>query len=136
MSKLLGFDYEIQYKSGHDNVVADALSRVHGTYQLHEYPPLASAKCPSISYPYGGWLDDLRRNNEHDSWIAAKTRKVLESLDTGNSSLTLARFSLEIGFLCYKKRIVLSPDSEWRSRLLDKHHFTPAAPSKSGENIS
>lgn len=103
MSKLLGFDYEIQYKSGHDNVVADALSRVHGTSQLHEYPPLAFAECASISYPYDGWLDDLMRYNEHNGWIATKTRKVLESLDTGNGSSTLAKFSLENGFLCYKK---------------------------------
>jgi len=28
LSKLMGFDYIIQYKSGTDNVVADALSRV------------------------------------------------------------------------------------------------------------
>lgn len=28
VSKLIGFDYEIQYKKGNDNVVVDALSRI------------------------------------------------------------------------------------------------------------
>lgn len=28
LAKLLGYDYTIQYKAGHNNAVADALSRV------------------------------------------------------------------------------------------------------------
>ena len=35
LSKLLEFDYEIQYKQGKDNVAADALSRVEGAEILH-----------------------------------------------------------------------------------------------------
>lgn len=35
LPKLLEFDYEIQYKQGQDNVVADALSRVEGAEVLH-----------------------------------------------------------------------------------------------------
>lgn len=34
LSKLTGFDYEIQYKSGNENVVVDALSRVQGPENL------------------------------------------------------------------------------------------------------
>ena len=34
LSKLMGFDYEIQYKCGKENVAADALSRVHGSALL------------------------------------------------------------------------------------------------------
>lgn len=34
MSKLIGFDYEIQYIRGRENVVANALSRVQGSEVL------------------------------------------------------------------------------------------------------
>jgi len=34
LSKLMGFDYIIQYKSGAENTVADALSRVSGASLL------------------------------------------------------------------------------------------------------
>lgn len=35
LPKLLEFDYEIQYKQGKDNLVADALSRMKGAEVLH-----------------------------------------------------------------------------------------------------
>ncbi|GKF42741.1 hypothetical protein Tco_0126083, partial [Tanacetum coccineum] len=34
LPKLMGFDYEVQYKKGVDNAVADALSRVQNEGQL------------------------------------------------------------------------------------------------------
>ena len=34
LAKLMGFEYEIQYKSGQENVVADALSRGQGAELL------------------------------------------------------------------------------------------------------
>lgn len=35
LPKLLEFDYEIQYRQGKENLVADALSRVEGAEVLH-----------------------------------------------------------------------------------------------------
>lgn len=65
VSKLLGFDYKIQYKHGADNVVADALSRSPGSNLLSE-DTLQGPEYTSITYPYFGWLDDLRRHLEQD----------------------------------------------------------------------
>lgn len=73
VAKLLGFDYEIQYKQGVDNSVADALSRVHGSPVLpgnHLPSSRLSLECTSISYPYFGWLDDLKRSLENDPWVS------------------------------------------------------------------
>lgn len=50
----------------------------------------------------------------------------MEGVNTGSFSSTLAKFTIENGFLCYKKRITLSPESEWRDKLMAEYHSTPA----------
>lgn len=58
VSKLLGFDYEIQYKQGCDNQVADALSILPSSSAecselfLHNQDCLEHAEFMAISYPY------------------------------------------------------------------------------------
>ena len=43
LAKLLAYDYEIQYKQGKGNIVADALSRVYSTnVSLHAISSIAS----------------------------------------------------------------------------------------------
>ncbi|GKB89525.1 ty3-gypsy retrotransposon protein [Tanacetum coccineum] len=48
VTKLLGYDFEVLYKPGRENTVADALSRV-------DIPSMLA-----ISYPTATWLDDIR----------------------------------------------------------------------------
>lgn len=107
VSKLMGFDYEIQYKQGCDNQVADALSRSPLTTDLTAKFQCDSIECAAMSYPYSTWIDDLRRHVEKDTWVIEKTQKVLS--DTSERApIGNLRFQVDSGFLKYKGRIVLS----------------------------
>ena len=49
----MGFDYEIEYRPGRENVVADALSRLH-------------RELTAISCPQPTWLTMVRREAQND----------------------------------------------------------------------
>nr|GEV35493.1 retrotransposon protein [Tanacetum cinerariifolium] len=49
LTKLMGYDFELHYKPGKENKVADALSRPEQTALM------------AISIPTAAWLEDLRR---------------------------------------------------------------------------
>ena len=146
VSKLLGFDYEIQYRKGSDNKAADALSRMfaYSTTILDNHPTslvnsdsssvaiisvnpeVLGSELTTISYPYMSWLDDLRRNVEQDDWILAKSQTVLKTTSY-SVPLKFLRYHFANGFLRYKNRIVLSLTSSWRAKLFEEHHCTPSA---------
>lgn len=67
VSTLLGYDCEIQYKHGKDNVVANALSRVPTPKEFSDVPvevSLNMLECRTITYPYFGW------QISHWQWIS------------------------------------------------------------------
>ncbi|KAI5343985.1 hypothetical protein L3X38_011862 [Prunus dulcis] len=87
----------------------------------------------AITYPYHSWMDDLRRYNEGDPWILSKKQEVLvvagptqspyvPSLSTTNH---LLKFHIDNGLLKYNSRIVLSPDSIWKTKVFAAHHSVP-----------
>ena len=57
MAKLLGLDYEIQYKRGVENKVADALSRLHES-NLGQAAQLGS--CLALSTVKPLWMQELQ----------------------------------------------------------------------------
>lgn len=79
LPKLLEFDYEIQYKEGKDNVVADALSRVEGAEILHmAMTVLECDLLKQIQEEYEkdmvvkGIIEELKKNpasKKHYSWF-------------------------------------------------------------------
>lgn len=120
MSKLLGFDYEFHYKSGAENIVADSLSKITRDNQIDVVDSTcASMDLTAISYPYFGWMDELRRYNESD-----KAKKVINSIAKGIVNPALAKYSIDDGFLYYKKRVVLSHSSQQRPKIMEEYNYT------------
>lgn len=59
VSKLLGNDFVVEYKKGHDNKVADALSR-----RCEEEEAMATLSV--VSYPTLEWLIELKESYVND----------------------------------------------------------------------
>ena len=85
-----------------------------------------SPSCLAISYPYFGWLDDLRVHNESDEWIQDKIKELGAKSNNSGDNANQSKYKFENGFLKYKSRIVLS-FSPWRSKIMYEHHNTPAS---------
>lgn len=120
VTKLLGFDYEIQYKRGCDNQDADALSRVLTDIDNSN----KSSELNAISSTYSSWLDDLRRHVEKDTWIIAKSQQLVQS-KFDDVPISTLRFSVDNGFLKYENRIVLSRLSSLRDKVFAEFHSSP-----------
>ena len=59
--KLIGYDFEIIYRSGKENKAADALSRLH--------EPLGSSTLMRISSPIATWVEQLKQEWQQDQAI-------------------------------------------------------------------
>ena len=67
--KLMGYDYEIEYRPGRENVAVDALSRLHG-------------ELASITYPHPIWLKAVQCEAQVDPTLTA----MREALSKGTIS--------------------------------------------------
>lgn len=121
VAKLLGYDFEIQYRPGLDNKVADALSRMPPTDRvmspveaLSDMPPivhLATLTVPAI-------LDAevIRKEVEQDPILSKVIADLREDPDS------VPRFSLQQGKLMYKGRLVLTQNSSLIKAALHTYH--------------
>ena len=110
VGKLVGYDYEITYRRGTENMAADALSRIHET------PTVMALSSPQLD-----WLDELKEDMSTNPWI----REIIQKVEAGHSSVT--QYSIIDGILRYKNRIVVGATSNWRAKVLFDMHSTPIA---------
>lgn len=105
-TKLLGLNYEIQFRSGVENRAADALSR---------YPTFTSA-CPCISTISPIWIQKVVQSYANDAFVSKIfTTKVVDPTAYGD-------FSTNHGLLGYKGKVVVGTDSDIRVSILNEIH--------------
>jgi hypothetical protein len=111
VTKLFGYDYEVIYNKGKDNVVVDALSR--------KYEDEGSLF--SLSFILPDWLKAVHQEWLHDPKSSHLIQKLL------SNSLVSPRYSWLNEELRYKGRLYLSKQSKLKSMVLSKLHATPTA---------
>jgi hypothetical protein len=117
LSKLLGYDFIIEFKSGRDNKVADALSRQEDDSGSAQEEFLVSL----ISFPTPDWIYDLKSSYTGDK----KTQAVLDDLRNGIP--TSSGFTLQQGLLLCKGRLWLVKGSPFQHQVLEFIHSNPTA---------
>ena len=105
-TKLMGYDYDICYKKGKENVVADALSRVnHGE--------LLAMAISSIS---GGLMEEIQKSWENDPQLT----KVIGQLKEQNSNSS--PYNWKDNQLTRKGRLVVGKDLLLQTKLIQLFH--------------
>ena len=104
--KLMGYDYEIEYKPGRENVAVDTLSRVHG-------------ELTAITYPRPTWLAIVCHKAHNDPLLIA----MRDDLQKGTKSIS--GYKARGGQLWYKGKLVLSPNSLHMEAIIREFHDTP-----------
>ncbi|KAK8957341.1 hypothetical protein KSP39_PZI000693 [Platanthera zijinensis] len=107
LTKLLGYDYEIVYKKGKENTVADALSRFPEGSLSH------------VSGPVIASLDDIQAEVLQDPAL----RAIVEALQQGQA--TEDGYHLLGTRLYYRGRLVIPATSPWRATMIREFHASP-----------
>nr|GEY56852.1 Ty3/gypsy retrotransposon protein [Tanacetum cinerariifolium] len=107
ITKLLGYDFEIHYKPGKDNRVADALSRVDTPISL------------AISTPTTTWLHALRKYFATDSVGKTVWKKIS---DQPQQNVT---YTLSDGLIYVGNRLFIPNEPAIRTCLLQEFHSSP-----------
>lgn len=94
ISKLFGFDFSVEYRPGHLNTVADALS----CCELPEEPSLAALSGPSFAL-----YDELRMELQADEHLRHLRNTITKACG--------APWHVEVGLILYGSRVYVSATS-------------------------
>ena len=107
---MLGYDFEIIYKKGKDNVVADALSR--------KDEDVEGMLCV-ISLPQFDWVDEAQIEWKQDQ----KACKIIQQLEDNPNSL--GKFVWKNDLLWYQDCLYLCNSSRIKHKILVELHTSP-----------
>ncbi|GJU97129.1 ty3-gypsy retrotransposon protein [Tanacetum coccineum] len=111
-AKLLGYDFEVYYKPGKENRVADALSRL-------EDPRLEDPQVFTLSMPTFPWMQELR----HYYLNSTEGKKLLDRYS--KNPATLPGYTLNDGLLYFHNRLCIPQLPSFRQKLLHEFHSSP-----------
>jgi hypothetical protein len=101
--KLMGYDFTIEYKQGHDNRVADALSRqVEGTLM-------------ALSAPIPHWIEPIQQEIQHDPDLQALATCIQQDEEVGP-------WHMQAGLIYYKNGIYLKAESPTTAAIITEFH--------------
>lgn len=109
ITKLIGYDYEIVYRSGKENGAADALSRREDLF-------LESATLHALTTVDTTWLPRAQLSWQTDSHL----QKIISDLATAPNSHK--GYSLDHGVLTYKGCLVVGNSTDLRTKLIEAYH--------------
>jgi len=110
VTKMLGYDFEIIYKKGKQNVVADALSRKDEDVEV--------LLC-AISIIQPDWINEARDEWKNDEEVWALIRKLQQDSSTSDT------FSWKNDSLWYKDRLHLCKNSKLKQNIPMELHTSP-----------
>jgi len=113
ITKLLGYDFVVEYKKGVENRVVDALSKKEGWEE--------GLSLSLLSIPTASWVEDLKQQYTEDEGLKQLMEKWL------NNDLDTCRYSLRDGLLLYKHKILLGGSPVLKSQVLQYVHSDLAA---------
>eukprot|EP00253_Pinus_taeda_P018529 PITA_18529 len=110
VTKMLGYDFEIIYKKGKQNVVADAL--------LIKDEDVEALLC-AISIIQPDWINEAREEWKNDEEVWALIQKLQQDSSTSDT------FSWKNDSLWYKDRLYLCKNSQLKQTILMELHTSP-----------